>query len=34
MRKLKGIERWRINWQNVEVVNKFNCLGVKESRGG
>jgi hypothetical protein len=26
--KLKATERWRVNGQNTEVVDKFNCIGV------
>ena len=34
MRKLKATERWKINLQNTEVVDKFNCLGVTDNRRG
>ena len=26
--KLKATERWKVNGQNIEVVDKFNYLGV------
>jgi len=33
-RKLKATEGWRINWQNLEVVDSFNYLGMTlESTG-
>ena len=33
--KLKAAERWRTNGQNIEVVDKFNHLGVTlENTGG
>jgi hypothetical protein len=32
--KLKATERWEMNGQNIEVVYKFNYLGVTENTGG
>ena len=33
--KLKATERWEMKGQNIEVVPKFNCVGVMlESTGG
>jgi hypothetical protein len=31
-RKLKATKRWEMNWENTEVVDKFNYLGMTLQR--